>query len=606
MLEIKNATKKYPSKDFRGINDVSFSVTSGEIICILGQSGSGKSTLLRVLANLEKLDKGSVVIEQKTLASYVSQDYTLWPHLTVLKNLTLAPKLNSSTSETEIIDEAMRLLNRFGLGDYAESYPAQLSGGQRQRVALLRAVMMKPQILLLDEITSALDPELTKGVLDLIRALAKDGYTMIVVTHHMSFAMSLADRILFLKNGSVLQDKDAIEFFSAQSDPEIKSFILDIAKRDESIEVFKGLEQFQAYHYGLIKRLPESSTMYVAGAVGDTWYDRMGEFYPTYESLRIKRKIIWKMVTYDQGETDRRLAREHPKLNQFRSMPRNIQNPANYIVVGDTVITQIFENEPTIIQVKNQFIADAYMRFFEELWEAGIMDADRFDNILGDQYNLFKKAIPHHDEFQDKLGQVIKKYSATLKDAVLSAIDGGCGTGLTTVRILEADKRIKVIGIDSEEKTIDQAHEILKEYENRVTLQTADLLEALKKIPSESVDIFASVWVIHNLTPKYRKDLFAEITRVLKKGGLFINGDKYARNDSTAHTQDLEAQIRAFDAFDEMKRPDLKKEWTEHYRKDDKIKITEQAQNKILKDLGFKKIENQYRQGLEAIITAIR
>jgi polar amino acid transport system ATP-binding protein len=372
MLKITNATKKYPSsKDFRGIKDVSFSVSSGEIICILGQSGSGKSTLLRALAGLETLDKGSVTIDDNNLASYVSQDYTLWPHLTVLENLSLAPRLNSNRSEEEIKEAALVLLNRFRLSEYAETYPAHLSGGQRQRVALLRAVMMKPQILLLDEITSALDPELTKSVLDLIRALAKDGYTMIIVTHHMSFAMSLADRILFFKNGSLLQNKEAIQFFSAQDDPEIQSFILDIAKRDESIEVFKGLEQFQAYHLGLLKRIPEGSTSYVAGAVGDTWYDQMGDFYKSYEELRIKKQITWKMVTYVQGETDRRLAREYPKLNQFRSMPRNIQNPANYIVIGDTVITQVFENEPTIIQVKNQYIADAYMRFFEELWNSG-------------------------------------------------------------------------------------------------------------------------------------------------------------------------------------------------------------------------------------------
>jgi polar amino acid transport system ATP-binding protein len=372
MLKINNATKKYKEGDtFRGIFDVSFSVSPGQIVCVLGQSGSGKSTLLRVLAGLEILDKGILVTKKEALASYVSQDYTLWPHLSVLENLTLAPKLKAVDSENVIFSEAQNLLKRFGLEEYAHNYPAELSGGQRQRVALLRAVMMKPEILLLDEITSALDPELTKGVLDLVRALAKDGYTMVIVTHHMSFAMSVADRILFLKNGSILQDKKTVDFFSAQSDPEIKSFILDIAKRDESIEVFKGLEQFQAYHIGLMKRLPENSIIYVAGAVGDTWYTPMGDFYKTYEDLRIKKNIIWKMVTYDQGEKDRELARDFPALNSFRRMPRNIENPANYNVFGDTVITQIFEEEPTIIQIKNKSTANAYMRFFEELWDAG-------------------------------------------------------------------------------------------------------------------------------------------------------------------------------------------------------------------------------------------
>lgn len=366
-----NATKKYShNNEVRGISDVSFSVSSGEVVCVLGPSGGGKSTLLRVLAGLESLDSGTVVKDEENLASYVSQEYTLWPHLTVLENLMLASRLKKMETEVAIQEEATNLLSRFGLATYADAYPSQLSGGQRQRVAILRAVMIKPKILLLDEITSALDPELTKSVLDLIRALAKDGYTMVIVTHHMSFALSVADRILFLKNGSILQEANSTDFFTAQTNPEIQSFILDIAKRDDSIEVFKGIEQFQAYHLGLIKRLPVGSTIFVAGAVGDAWYVPMGEFYLHYEETRIKKRIIWKMVTYDQGENDRRLSGDFPELNQFRSMPRTIQNPANYNVFGDTVITQIFEKEPTIIQIKNQSIADAYMRFFEELWDA--------------------------------------------------------------------------------------------------------------------------------------------------------------------------------------------------------------------------------------------
>ncbi len=376
MLNIKNATKKYiHDSEIRGISDITFSVIPGEIICVLGASGSGKSTLLRALAGLEVLDSGNVETDQKSLVSYVSQEYTLWPHLTVLENLTLAPKLSGSGEQKklaeETISEAKKLLERFGLIEYANNYPSELSGGQKQRVALLRAIMAKPKVLLLDEITSALDPELTKSVLDLIRALAKDGYTMVIVTHHMSFALSVADRILFLKNGSILQDKKSTQFFFNQTDPEVRSFIADIARQDESIEVFRGIEQFQAYHIGLMKHLPENSVIYVAGAVGDAWYAPMGEFYALYEKLRIQKKIIWKMVTYDQGEKDKQLLRDFPEFNQFREMPRNIQNPANYNVFGDTVITQIFGDEPTIIQIKNQDVADAYMRFFEELWESG-------------------------------------------------------------------------------------------------------------------------------------------------------------------------------------------------------------------------------------------
>lgn len=371
ILKVDGVSRCYESAaGARGLNDISFSVAEGEVICILGQSGSGKSTLLRTLAGLEAADRGSVSIRDGVRAAYVSQEYTLWPNLTVMENLTLAPKLADERSEQSLQEEAAKLLARFDLTDFANSYPGTLSGGQRQRIALLRAVMSKPEILLLDEITSALDPELTKSVLDLVRALAKDGYTMVIITHQMSFAMSVADRIIFLRDGQLAQDVSTGQFFGAQSDPEIRSFILDIAKRDDSIEIFKGTEQYQAYHLGLIKRLPDDSTICIAGAVGDAWYVPMGEFYERYEKLRLSKRIAWKMVMYSQGETDRRLMTEAPALNQFRMLPRSIKNPANYNVVGDTVITQIFADQPTIIQIKNPHVAEAYMRFFEELWEA--------------------------------------------------------------------------------------------------------------------------------------------------------------------------------------------------------------------------------------------
>lgn len=370
MFKVQNITKVYKTNEqaLFSLKDVNFEVTAGEVICILGQSGSGKSTLLRLLANLEETDRGSITLDKDVTFSYVSQTYTLWPHLTVLENLTLAPSLENKTDIKALRQEALDLLKRFELEAYAYSYPSTLSGGQQQRVALLRAVLKKPKILFLDEITSALDPELTKSVLDLVRALSKDGYTMLIVTHHMSFALSVADRILFLQNGTLLADERSAQFFMNQKNEQIRSFILDIAKKDENIEVFRGKEQFQAYHLGLMRSLPEGTVIHVAGAVGVEWVKPMGGLYEHYEELRLQKNIVWKMVTYEQGEIDKRLQRDCPALNQFRKMPREIQNPANYNVFGDTVITQIFEEEPTIIQVKNAHIADAYLRFFEELW----------------------------------------------------------------------------------------------------------------------------------------------------------------------------------------------------------------------------------------------
>lgn len=230
MIKVKNLTKKYSNftGSEEGVINTSFEVKKGEVIAILGPSGSGKSTLLKLLSGLKKPDKGSFSFETGTNFGYVSQEYTLWPHLNVLENLTLAPSLKSTKDINEIRKEALELLKRFGLEKYKNTLPHDLSGGQKQRVALLRSLMMKPEILFLDEITSSLDPELTKSVLDLVRTLADDGYTMLIVTHHISFAKSIADRIFFLKKGRLAADQDANTFFSAQNDEEIKSFITDI------------------------------------------------------------------------------------------------------------------------------------------------------------------------------------------------------------------------------------------------------------------------------------------------------------------------------------------------------------------------------------------
>ncbi|MCW1930313.1 MAG: ATP-binding cassette domain-containing protein [Candidatus Kerfeldbacteria bacterium] len=369
MFELKQVTKTYTGKNAGGVRDVSLSVRAGEVVCVLGKSGSGKSTLLRVMAELEHAQQGTMKREGGVRTAYVSQEYALWPHLNVLQNIILAPTVTSQKAHGDAEQEALALLKRFGLREYVGAYPHQLSGGQRQRIALIRAIITRPNILLLDEITSALDPMLTKSVLDVMRALAKDGYTMVIVTHHMSFALSVADRIVFMEEGKIIRDEPAVRFFSDHSDAHINAFVQNISKHDAEIEVFSGAEQFQAYHLRLLKRLPEGSTIYVAGSVGDAWYEPMGEMYEAYERLRIAKKISWHMVSYTQGDNDRRLLRQHPELNQFRPMPRAMQNPANYNVFGDTVITQIFTKEPTIIEIKNPHIATAYMRFFEELWE---------------------------------------------------------------------------------------------------------------------------------------------------------------------------------------------------------------------------------------------
>jgi len=230
MIKVNNLTKRYSNfkNSEEGVIDASFKVKKGEVVAVIGPSGSGKSTLLKILAGLKKQDCGSYSFREETKIGYVSQEYTLWPHLNVLENLTLAPELKNPTNKTAIKKEAIKLLKKFELEKYIETYPHELSGGQKQRVALIRSLMIKPDILLLDEVTSSLDPELTKSVLDLIHELADEGYTMLVVTHHVSFAKSIADKVLFLKKGRILDYKDAKNFFENQKNSEIKSFIADI------------------------------------------------------------------------------------------------------------------------------------------------------------------------------------------------------------------------------------------------------------------------------------------------------------------------------------------------------------------------------------------
>jgi len=192
--------------------------------------------VLRITAGLETIDSGVLklneAISEPGKIIYVPQDYTLWPHMTVLENLALAPREVKKLQEADLHEEATILLDRFGLGPYGNSYPHELSGGQKQRVALLRALMMHPAVLLLDEVTSALDPELTQSVLDMIRHLAKDGYTMVVITHHVELARSIADRIIFLEDGHIIKDESASSFFFSQKAPRILSFVGDTARKD--------------------------------------------------------------------------------------------------------------------------------------------------------------------------------------------------------------------------------------------------------------------------------------------------------------------------------------------------------------------------------------
>jgi amino acid ABC transporter ATP-binding protein, PAAT family (TC 3.A.1.3.-) len=236
LLIIDNVVKRFD--DATILDGISFSVKKSEVIVIVGPSGCGKSTLLRCINALEPIQEGSITLDgdviernSKTLPllrqriGMVFQSYDLFPHLTVLDNILLAPCKVQKRDKEEVKQEAMSLLERVGLKEKAKSYPRELSGGQKQRVAIVRALCMHPEILLFDEVTAALDPEMVREVLDVMLDLAKQGRTMLIVTHEMQFARAIADRIIFLDNGKIVEEATPDEFFDNPKTERAKQFL---------------------------------------------------------------------------------------------------------------------------------------------------------------------------------------------------------------------------------------------------------------------------------------------------------------------------------------------------------------------------------------------
>jgi len=236
VIDIKNLHKSFGKLQvLRGINET---IQEGERVVLIGASGSGKSTLLRCLNLLEEPDQGSVIFEGIDLTApdtnldktrcrmgMVFQHFNLFPHKTILENITLAPVYHKLQTKEEANKKAMALLERIGLADKANTYPAMLSGGQKQRVAIVRALAMEPKVMLFDEPTSALDPEMVGEVLELIRQLADTGMTMVIVTHEMGFAREVGTRVLFMDEGEIKEQNEPQAFFSNPQHPRLKEFL---------------------------------------------------------------------------------------------------------------------------------------------------------------------------------------------------------------------------------------------------------------------------------------------------------------------------------------------------------------------------------------------
>ena len=236
ILKVENLTKAYD--DLKVLDGVDLTVSKGEVVVIVGPSGCGKSTFLRCLNGLEDIQEGSVVFNDEVINPFkgspakvrekigmVFQSYELFPHKTVLQNMILAPMKVRKAKKKDAEKEALALLDRVGLLSKKDSYPRLLSGGQRQRVAIVRALMMHPEVLLLDEITAALDPEMVREVLDVVINLAKEGRTMVIVTHELSFARAVADRMIFIDGGKIVEEGAPGEFFDDPKTDRLKKFL---------------------------------------------------------------------------------------------------------------------------------------------------------------------------------------------------------------------------------------------------------------------------------------------------------------------------------------------------------------------------------------------
>lgn len=237
MIEASNLTKRFG--DLEVFKDITVNVKKGEVLCIIGPSGSGKSTFLRCLNHLEEINGGKIVIEGETLdpkdkkqmrnlttkMGMVFQQFNLFPHMTVLQNVMEAPLVVKKEDKAVVLQRAKKLINKVGLGDKMDYYPSKLSGGQKQRVAIARALAMNPDIMLFDEPTSALDPELVGEVLSVMKDLANEGMTMVVVTHEMGFAKEVADRVIFMDGGKIVEEGKPEDIFSKPKEDRTKAFL---------------------------------------------------------------------------------------------------------------------------------------------------------------------------------------------------------------------------------------------------------------------------------------------------------------------------------------------------------------------------------------------
>ena len=241
LIQVKGLEKHYKGGEIKALDGVTADISKGEVVVVIGPSGSGKSTFLRCLNLLEVPTGGTVHFKSVDITDpttninihrqkmgMVFQHFNLFPHMTILQNMTLAPIKLLGKSKEEAEADAMKLLERVGLGERGSSYPSQLSGGQKQRIAIVRALCMEPEVMLFDEPTSALDPEMVGEVLDVMKSLAQEGMTMVVVTHEMGFAKEVGSRVIFMADGKIVEENTPEEFFANPKEPRTQDFLAKV------------------------------------------------------------------------------------------------------------------------------------------------------------------------------------------------------------------------------------------------------------------------------------------------------------------------------------------------------------------------------------------
>ena len=385
IIRLEKLSKEYGEN--KVLKDINLEVERGEIISVIGPSGAGKTTLLRCISMLDSLNEGKLIIDEKNTVTkdseekdikklrdkigVVFQDFHLWSHKTVLENVIYAPINVKKKNKNQAVKKAKEILNKVGLSKKVNEYPESLSGGQKQRVAIARTLAMEPEIVLFDEITSALDPELIGGILKVIKRLAKEGMTMLVVTHHMRFASEISDKIIFLDGGRIVEEGIPQVIFRNPKKNRTKEFLKSIIEKKQEINVYEGYEDFQAYHIGLLKRVKENCIGYVMGAVGDRWFECMGNSYKEYEKIMKEKKITWRWVSYRIEEFERDILKSLGNKLQISLIPKKFATPSNYNIWEDTIILQTFGDPPAIIEIRNKHLVKGYHNYFKLLWDIG-------------------------------------------------------------------------------------------------------------------------------------------------------------------------------------------------------------------------------------------